>query len=137
MYEYPKDISYAHAAYTETLACTMYGILKGNVTFGNRVAIIGCGGVGLTMLQLAKLRGATHVIMLDVDETALEPLRRQPGVYTINPSTEDAISSVRALTEGHGADTVIEAGPRRDLHTRYRACPPGRLDHWVWWLSAE
>lgn len=116
VYEFPENISYAHAAYTETLACAMYGILKGNVTFGSRVAIIGCGGVGLTMLQLAKLRGATHIIMLDISETALEPLRGQPGVYTINPSKEDAVARVRALTDGFGADTVIEAVGRGETY---------------------
>jgi L-iditol 2-dehydrogenase len=114
--EFPASISYAHAAWTESLACAMLGNLKGKVTFGDRVAIIGCGQIGLAHLQLAKLRGATHVIMLDVVEEALAPLRKEANVYTINPTKEDAVQAMKALTDGYGADVVIEAVGRAESY---------------------
>lgn len=138
VFEFPEDVSYDHAAYTETLACTLYGMLKAKTTFGSRVAIMGCGGVGLTHLQLAKLRGATHVIMVDVVEDALRPLQGLERVYTVNAKEQDPVAVVKELTEGHGADAVIEAVGRGETYKMaldmvrrggtvvgFGGCPPG------------
>jgi L-iditol 2-dehydrogenase len=138
IFEFPESTPYAHAAFTETLACTMYGMEKSGASFGSRVAVVGCGGIGLAMLQLAKLRGATHVIMMDVVEAALEPLRAIPGVYTVNTGEGDPVKAVQALTEGYGADVVIEAVGRGETYKLamelarrggtiigFGGCPPG------------
>jgi L-iditol 2-dehydrogenase len=138
IFEFPASVPYNQAAYTETLACTMYGMLKANVTFGSRVAIIGCGGVGLTHLQLAKLRGATHVIMIDTMAEALHPLKGLKQVYTVHAKESDPVKAVMELTEGHGADAVIEAVGRGETYKMaldmvrrggsvvgFGGCPPG------------
>lgn len=138
IFEFPEGVLYEHAAYTETLACTLYSTLKAKITFGSRVAIIGAGNVGLVHLQLAKIRGATHVFVIDVDAQALETLKGVDRVYPIHSATQDPVAVVRELTEGRGADVAIEAVGRAETYKLalelvrrggtvmgFGGCPPG------------
>src|ERR1039457_2906747 len=53
----PDGLSYDHGSYAETLSCVCWGALRSEVTIGDTVAVVGCGGVGLTHAQVARLRG--------------------------------------------------------------------------------
>jgi len=75
---------------------------------GNSVAIWGMGGVGLNIVQGAKLRGASPIIGLDI-EGSKEAIAREFGVtHFINSSKEDPVPKVQELTGG-GADFTFEA----------------------------
>lgn len=94
------------------LACgviTGYGAVvnTARVRPGTSVVVIGAGGVGLNSLQGAALSGAAPVIAIDLSDAKLEAARRFGATHTVNSATEDAADAVRALTGGHGADTVI------------------------------
>ncbi len=108
IYPIPEHVSYDEAAFTETLTCVAYGLLKANVTFGDTVVILGCGGVGLAHIQMARLRGATQVFLSGTHPEALAIARRL-GAYPINVLSEDLRRIVQEATEGRGADVVIEA----------------------------
>ena len=81
------------------------------VGFPDTLVIIGAGPIGDFMAQLAKIRGAQKVIMIDINDTRLE-MAKQFGVdVTINSAKEDPITAVLKLTNGKGADKVISATP--------------------------
>jgi L-iditol 2-dehydrogenase len=125
VYPIPEHVSYEHAAYTETLACVAWGILKGGVTFGDTVVVIGCGGVGLTHQQMARLRGAVTVFGVDIVPDAVEAAR-QSGSIGIDARTEDVQAAVLERTGGRGADVVIEAvGSQPTYETALRLARPG------------
>lgn len=81
---------------------------------GERVAVLGCGGVGLNIVQGARLAGAATIIALDSNPAALERARRFGATDVIQVPRDDAelrtaIDGVRALTGGRGADYAFEA----------------------------
>ncbi|GAA5043743.1 S-(hydroxymethyl)mycothiol dehydrogenase [Thermocatellispora tengchongensis] len=88
----------------------------GNVTRGDSVAVIGCGGVGNAALLGASLAGAAKIIAIDVDDRKLEWARDFGATHTINSRTSDPVEAVRELTGGHGADVVIEAVGRPETY---------------------
>ena len=84
-------------------------INTGQVTRGDSVAVIGCGGVGDAAVAGAKLAGAAKVIAVDVEDRKLATAKKIGATHTINSRTTDPIEAVRALTDGFGAEVVIEA----------------------------
>ena len=76
---------------------------------GESVAVIGCGGVGTAAIAGAKLAGATTIIAVDIDDRKLEQARQFGATDTVNSNNEDAVERVRELTDGNGADVVIDA----------------------------
>lgn len=93
-------------------------INTGNVTPGDSVAVIGCGGVGDAAIAGARLAGATTITAVDVDPRKLELARGFGATHTVDARSSDVVESVRAFTNGYGADVVIDGrGPVRNLDT--------------------
>ncbi|QKW14558.1 S-(hydroxymethyl)mycothiol dehydrogenase [Verrucosispora sp. NA02020] len=81
----------------------------GNVTRGDSVAVIGCGGVGDAAVVGAALAGATTIIAVDTDSRKLDWARRFGATHTVNASETDPVAEIQAATGGFGADVVIDA----------------------------
>ena len=78
-----------------------------NVQLGQRIAIIGCGPVGLNAVQGGRIAGAERIIAIDRDEKRLALARRLGATDTFAPD-ENALEQIRAATRGRGADAVFE-----------------------------
>ncbi|WP_068251240.1 S-(hydroxymethyl)mycothiol dehydrogenase [Janibacter corallicola] len=81
----------------------------GEVTRGESIAVIGCGGVGDAAIAGAVVAGATTIIAVDRDPRKLETAKEFGATHTIDASREDTVERVRELTGGFGADVVVEA----------------------------
>jgi S-(hydroxymethyl)mycothiol dehydrogenase len=81
----------------------------GGVTRGDSVAVIGCGGVGDAAILGASLAGAGTVIAVDVDDRKLDWARQFGATHTVNSRSADPVAAIRELTDGNGANVVIEA----------------------------
>jgi S-(hydroxymethyl)mycothiol dehydrogenase len=104
----------ARAAAVGLLGCgVMAGlgaaINTGNVGRGSSVAVIGCGGVGMAAIAGSALAGASRIIAVDIDDRKLQWARQMGATDTINSTASDPVEGVRALTDGNGADVVIDA----------------------------
>ncbi|MFG1963848.1 S-(hydroxymethyl)mycothiol dehydrogenase [Nonomuraea sp. NPDC049028] len=88
----------------------------GNVSRGDTVAVIGCGGVGDAAVLGASLAGAAKIIAVDVDDNKLEWARGFGATDTINSRANDPVEAIRDLTGGFGADVVIEAVGRPETY---------------------
>jgi len=104
----------ADAAVAGLLGCgVMAGIgaaiNTGAVTRDDTVAVIGCGGVGDAAIAGAKLVGARTIIAVDTDNTKLEWAREFGATHTINAREGDVVEAIQELTDGNGADVVIDA----------------------------
>ena len=91
-------------------------INTGAVTRGDSVAVIGCGGVGDAAVMGARLAGARRIIAVDVDDRKLEWAREFGATHTVNSRDTDPVEAIRELTEGNGADVVIEAVGRPETY---------------------
>jgi S-(hydroxymethyl)mycothiol dehydrogenase len=81
----------------------------GEVNRGDTVAVIGCGGVGSAAVAGAAIAGAHKIIAVDVDPKKLEWARGFGATDTVNAREQDPVEAIQALTDGFGADVVIEA----------------------------
>ena len=88
----------------------------GGVARGDTVAVIGCGGVGNAAIAGASLAGARMVIGVDVDARKLIWAQRFGATHVVDSSAADAVEAIRALTDGFGADIVIEAVGRPETY---------------------
>src|SRR4029079_3315827 len=100
-----------------TRACLLgCGVLTGvgaalntaQVTAGSTVAVIGCGGGGLSVIQGARLAYARRIVAVDVDDEKLDLARRCGATDVVNGRTEDSVAAVQALVPG-GVDFAFEA----------------------------
>jgi L-iditol 2-dehydrogenase len=108
-YRIPAGVDYQDAALAEPLACVLRGLEESNVRSGDTVVVIGLGPIGLMFVRMAKVMGA-RVIAMARRHVQLEDARRMGASHLIClPETEDPIAEVRNLTDGRGADVVIEA----------------------------
>jgi len=85
------------------------GVLNGRVQPGSNVAIVGSGPIGLAALLTAQFYAPARIIMLDRDENRLAVAKRFGATDCIDIDTTDAVNAVMQLTDGAGADCVIEA----------------------------
>jgi Zn-dependent alcohol dehydrogenase len=77
------------------------------VPAGSSVVVIGAGGVGLNSVQGAYLSGAQPVIAIDLIRAKLEAAKNFGATHTINPTKDNPLEAVYALTQGRGADYVF------------------------------
>jgi S-(hydroxymethyl)mycothiol dehydrogenase len=81
----------------------------GAVSRDDTVAVIGCGGVGDAAIAGAALVGARRIIAVDTDNTKLKWAREFGATHTINAKELDVVETIQDLTDGNGADVVIDA----------------------------
>jgi L-iditol 2-dehydrogenase len=111
IYPIPEDISFEAASLGEPLTSVYACEENINIGYNDVLVIIGAGPIGCFMAQLAKLRGAKEVIMVEINDARLEMAKKFGVDHVINSTTEDPIEAVKKLTNGRGADKVISANP--------------------------
>src|SRR6188472_3107578 len=84
-------------------------INTGNVGRGKSVAVIGCGGVGVAAIAGSALAGAGTIIAVDIDDKKLAAATKMGATHTVNSKENGAVEAIQALTDGNGADVVIDA----------------------------
>ncbi|MHB1834042.1 MAG: Zn-dependent alcohol dehydrogenase [Solirubrobacteraceae bacterium] len=108
-------------------AVTGFGAVAhaGGVRAGERVAVIGCGGVGLQVIAACRLAGASTIIAVDRGAEKLGRALRYGATHAVDAGTEDAAARVIELTEG-GADHCFEVvGRAQTIRTAWDALRPG------------
>lgn len=108
LFPIPSSVSDKQALVIADIACTgWHGNELAQVKNGDKVAIFGCGPVGLMAQMWAKYRGASIVVAIDIDEQRLKFAKTHFGVETINGKEEDPVEAVKKLIPG-GPDKVID-----------------------------
>ena len=92
----------------EPLTVGCHSVARVRVTSADTVAIFGCGGVGLGAVAASAFRGA-KTIAIDVDDGKLEIAKKAGAAYAINSRQQDLRPAIEELTDGFGADVIIEA----------------------------
>ncbi|MBP7929256.1 MAG: Zn-dependent alcohol dehydrogenase [Acidimicrobiia bacterium] len=89
---------------------TGYGaaVNTASIREGDIVAVIGCGGVGLNAIQGAVHQGASKVVAIDTMANKLEMAKVFGATDTINASEVNAVEALQGISEGRGADVVLE-----------------------------
>lgn len=107
VYKLPNDFELSEAAFAEPLSCCLRGIQQAEIKTGDSVVIIGGGSIGLMMLQLAKLAGASKVILLEPLKNKRDLAAKLGADLTLDPSDPTSSKQLIDFTNG-GADIAIE-----------------------------
>ncbi len=107
IYKLPNDFDLSEAAFAEPLSCSLRGIHQAEIKTGDSVAVIGGGSIGLMMLQLARLSGASKVILLEPIKQKREIAEKLGADLTLDPSDHGSIKKLIDFTNG-GVDVAIE-----------------------------
>jgi S-(hydroxymethyl)glutathione dehydrogenase/alcohol dehydrogenase len=76
---------------------------------GQTVAVFGCGGVGLSIIQGARIASARQIIGVDRFDSKLDMARSLGATHTVNSESDDPVQAIRSLTGGAGVDHAFEA----------------------------
>lgn len=107
-FKLPENVSNVEGALVEPLAVGLHATSLGEVKLGDTVVIYGSGCIGLVTLLSAKARGAAKIIVIDVLENRLKTALKLGATHVINPMETDGIKAIMEITEGKGAEVVIE-----------------------------
>jgi S-(hydroxymethyl)glutathione dehydrogenase/alcohol dehydrogenase len=86
-----------------------------DVTPGSSVVVIGCGGVGQSVIQGARIAGAALIVAIDPVPDRREAALGVGATHALDPADGDAVEAVRDLTDGRGADFTFEVVGRPEL----------------------
>ncbi len=105
----PDDVSDGAGTLLETLGVAVHALDLAKIKIGDTVAVIGSGPVGLLILQLVKLAGASKIYAFDKFDWRVEKARELGATTTWNVNEVDPVSVLNDVTEGRGVDVAIEA----------------------------
>jgi threonine dehydrogenase-like Zn-dependent dehydrogenase len=98
----------AEAALAEPASCAAHAVSKAEVKRGDSVVIVGAGAIGALASQIARLHSPANLVMVEIDSGKLEACKKLGATHTINGKTENVSQAVMEITQGLGADAIIE-----------------------------
>jgi len=104
----PPEVNDPKYCLIEPLTAISNNVRAANPEYGDTVAVIGCGMMGLMILAGLSRSPLQELIAIDVMDSRLEWAKKMGATKTFNPKKNDIPTEIRDLTHGHGADVVIE-----------------------------
>jgi alcohol dehydrogenase len=111
VYKVPSELSDEQVLFLADILPTSFevGVINGDVSPGDVVAIVGAGPIGLAGILTARLHSPGTIVAIDLADSRLEAAKRFGADVTINNGREDAVARIMELTDGLGADVAFEA----------------------------
>ena len=107
VFHIPDHLSYPEAALAEPLACVVYGVRRSGIKPGEKVLIFGAGAIGLLLMSLLKISGASQVIMVDISQKKLD-FAKKMGASEVILNNGDGENKLKAIAP-FGFELVADA----------------------------
>ena len=130
----PKDLPFDRGCLIGCGVMTGVGaaLNVAEIGYGDTVMVIGCGAVGLAVVQGARMAGAGAILAVDLDGKKLDLAEKVGATEPINARTEDPVAVAKAKTGGRGVDVVLEAaGSPASFRASVEAVRPGGQVIWL------
>jgi L-iditol 2-dehydrogenase len=126
LYPIPDSLTAEEGAMLEPLGVAIHTVDLAQLKPGMSVGIFGCGPIGLLILQMAKLAGATRIIATDKLPHRVEAARACGASHAIWVGEDPSLEEIHAATQGRGVDVAFEAaGTQAAVDTSFAAVIPG------------
>jgi len=126
LYALPESLSDAEGAMLEPLGVALYAVDLACLRAGLRVGIYGCGPIGLLVVQLARISGATQIIATDKFPHRVEAARIMGASHAILADAGREIHEIMSITQNRGVDVAFEvAGENDAVDTAIATARPG------------
>jgi (R,R)-butanediol dehydrogenase/meso-butanediol dehydrogenase/diacetyl reductase len=113
-YKLPDSVSDEYGALVEPLSVSFHAVRQGKVQLGDRVAIVGDGTIGLGVLLATRAAGASKAYVIAKHKRRGDSALAMGATQVIYKDDGDPVQSIRNLTDGLGADIVIESAGSQD-----------------------
>jgi L-iditol 2-dehydrogenase len=110
----PDKLSTNEATFLEPIACCIESIEKCNIELGDIIVIVGAGVMGLLLLQLSLLKGASKVIISEINEYRRD-IAKSLGATVVNPEEIDLKKFITKETCSEGVDVAITTVFKEDI----------------------
>ena len=110
----PDNLTFGEGAMIEPLAVSMHAVDLAKVKTAHTVAVLGCGSIGLMVIALARISGASEIYATDPIEARRDAAMKYGADVVIDPSKEDPVERIATLTNGRGVDAAFEAAGAPD-----------------------
>ncbi len=126
----PDGVSFEEAALNEPFSCCYNGSRACRIEPGDSVLIVGAGPIGIMHLLLARLSGASKVIVSEIIEERVARALEFGADLALSPASEDLSAAVEQATAGQGVDAIIVAAPSPAAQEQALdlAAPQGRIN---------
>ena len=104
-----QDAEFIEGAFSEPIACCLRGIDRLDPNEGETAAVFGGGAIGLLMLQLLKLSGASKVFLSEPIEERRNMAEKLGAFRVIDPKKYNPVEVIKSETDGIGVDNTVEA----------------------------
>lgn len=122
----PETVSAAEGVMLEPLGVALHALDLGKVRPAMQVGVFGCGPIGLMLLQLLRLSGATCRVATEILPHRREAARENGATVVIDATADDTDAQVREAVEGDGLDVAFEvAGENPAVEAAIAAARPG------------
>ena len=108
VYKLPDGMDLSVAALAEPASCAAHGVSKAEIKPGDSVVVVGAGPIGALALQVARLFSPSRLILVEIEESKLALGKKLGATHTINAKKDDVTQGVMEITDGLGADAIIE-----------------------------
>lgn len=107
-YRLPDGLPFEHAAMIEAVSVAVHAANRTPVSLGDTAVVVGSGMIGLLVIQAIRLAGCSQVIAVDLDASRLEKAKLLGADVSLKADDVDVPTEVQQLTNGRGADVVLE-----------------------------
>jgi L-iditol 2-dehydrogenase len=109
LYKIPDLVTFEQAAMVEAVAVALHSINISEIKTGNSCVVVGAGMIGIFILKLLKISGASRIIAIDINPKHLEQAEKGGADNTFFSTDEKLVEKISAFTNGRGADISFEA----------------------------
>jgi L-iditol 2-dehydrogenase len=125
LYPLPDSLTYVDGAMLEPLGVALHAVDLGHLKPGMSIGVFGCGPIGLLILQLARLYGATSIFATEKLAHRLDAARAMGATYVIDADGDES-NKILSMTKGRGVDVAFEvAGAQRAVDAAIASAKPG------------
>jgi L-iditol 2-dehydrogenase len=109
LYRLPEGLSFEQAAMTEPVSVAFHAVNLIPSEINDSAVVVGCGMIGLFVIQALRIKGCGRIIAIDIDRSHLDMALKLGADFAIPSDESETIEKVRNLTYGRGADMAFEA----------------------------
>jgi 2-desacetyl-2-hydroxyethyl bacteriochlorophyllide A dehydrogenase len=114
LYRIPENVSFEQAAMVEAVAVALHSLNVSGIRIGDKCVVIGAGMIGISVIKLLRLTGASMITAIDVDSRRLDQANRAGADEAFLSGDHDLSGKIELLTGGRGADISFEAVGRSE-----------------------
>ncbi|TAL62186.1 MAG: galactitol-1-phosphate 5-dehydrogenase [Bacteroidetes bacterium] len=114
LYKIPENVTFEQAAMVEAVAVALHSINVSEIKTGDKCVVVGAGMIGIFIVKVLKLSGASKTIAVDINPKRLELAKIAGADHTFLSKEENLVEKINNLTSNRGADISFEAAGKSE-----------------------